>query len=65
MWKGKNEGKGSDVGDEEGVNVGKKEGEMSKNDAELIKKAVLDVRNEACDENLVKLFYPFQKNATK
>lgn len=52
---------GVENNDEEGMvldSSGKQmkgEGKMSSIDAELIKKAVLDVRNEASDENLVRL----------
>ncbi|KAK9707092.1 hypothetical protein RND81_07G172100 [Saponaria officinalis] len=54
-WKGKNGEKSNDVGDEEGLNFVNNGEKMSKNDAELVKNTVLDVRNEASEANLVKL----------
>ncbi|XP_074317118.1 ATP-dependent DNA helicase Q-like 5 [Silene latifolia] len=54
-WKGNNGGQSNDLGDEEGINLAAREGKKPRTDYELVKNAVLDVRNEASDVNLVKL----------
>ncbi|KAH9610575.1 hypothetical protein KSS87_003335, partial [Heliosperma pusillum] len=54
-WKGNNGAQSNDLADEEGVNLAAREGKKPRSDNELVKNAVLDVRNEASDANLIKL----------
>ncbi|KAL9225578.1 hypothetical protein vseg_001483 [Gypsophila vaccaria] len=54
-WKGRNVGESGGLGDEEGVDFVNRGEKMSESEVDLVKKAVLEVRKEASEENLVRL----------